>query len=237
VAWVFVEMGARRYRSADFPPLSASWGLFLLALLAASAIISIHTYPRATFLNQEFMVVAASISLVMVATIIIVSALASDSIEKMALSVRVFDRTTVLLVCAIPLIVGAFGACSPDTEDKTLRCFLTVGSFFIWSLLVAAWTKRLLLHNWRMTGIFTAALAIMLTPMMGALLLHSEISTAGAVIMQISPLAMVAAIWSNDDFGARLLPLAIQAALAALGMFLLHRRIRALRPPMIKPVA
>ena len=263
VGSVFVEMAARRFRHQDMPLLPAGRGLLLVGLLAGGAAIAANFAVRAFLRGSQFQMDTAAtgtyILLLIVSAIVITSAAAAERFEHPRRAAKIADTRGLLLVLAIALIAAAFGALVDFTavtqrtalmaalvhtagpQDMALigeRVLWTVAVFVVCGVLVqllAKWAFQVGAGN--ITLVWITSVISLGPPFLSMAFrdVYSGLTTAGQIILQISPFAMIVAIWSKDrSVEVQPLSLAILASLIAIPVLLLSRQKRSAMPAMLK---
>ena len=243
VGSIFVEMAARRFRNQDMPLLPAGPGLLLVGLLAGGAAIAANYAVRAALRGSTFqMNVAATgtyILLLIVAAIVIISAAAADRFEHPRRAAKIADARGLLLVLAIALIVAAFGASVGNTALIGERVLWTAALFLVCGLLMQFLAKWVFQVGAGSVALVCFALLVSLAPLLLSVGFmddeYRELTATGRIVSQISPFAMIVAIWSNGSaLQVQLLSLAILASLIAIPALLLSRQKRGAMPAMLK---
>ena len=251
VGSVFVEMAARRFRHQDMPVLPAGLGLLLFGLLAGGAAIAANSFSGAIlrpFRNGNDMNTAATgtyILLLIVAAIVITSAAAADRFEHPRRAAKIADARGLLLVLAIAFIAAAFGALVGNTAvtgDTALigeRVLWTVALFLVCGLLTQLLAKWVFQVGAGTVALVCFALVVSFAPLLLSMAFmddeRRELTATGQIVSQISPFAMIVAIWSGRRAAeVQPLSLAILASMIAIPMLLLARQKQGGMSAMLK---
>ena len=236
VAWVFVLAGARRYRLGDIPGLTGPLGSVLVLVLALSSIVAIvdpqmipRHFQRQMSDSDGTPTIGTVIALLLLASLTALWHVSRHAVEFQGryLGRSLWIRDAGIVLAAVVAAV-AFLLVAPFTPPMW-------SARIIWTLveLLIAVTTALIWARWAVRRTPSAAvwLGVMgawwVLPLMAGVVLNARYTwedTASKTAMQVSPLAMVAQIWSKrSDLAVPVSSLAMQLMMPALGAVLLLR--------------